>query len=50
MPARTFERVTAKARALSTGLVDGQSVETGIEASYAASMARDLLAIARDRA
>jgi hypothetical protein len=50
MPARTFEGVTAKARALSTSLVNGQSVEAGIDASYAASMARDLLAIARERA
>jgi hypothetical protein len=49
-PAQTLEGVTAKARALSTGLVDGESVEEGIDSNFAASMARDLLAISGMRA
>jgi hypothetical protein len=46
MPAHTFEGVTAKARTLSANLVDDETVEGGLDARYAASMARDLLAIA----
>jgi hypothetical protein len=50
MTAQTFEGVTAKARALSANLVDGETVEEGLDARYAASMARDLLTIGEAQA
>jgi hypothetical protein len=48
-PAKTLGGLIAKARALETNLVDGKSVEDGVDCKFAASFVRDLLALSNRR-
>lgn len=42
-PAKTFDGLVAKARALECNLVDGETVEGGTDSEFAASFAKDIL-------
>lgn len=47
-PAKTIDGIIAKARTLNRNLINGESVEEGIDAKFGAAITRDLLALGNE--